>query len=91
MSQKTKSPLKTMVEGIIEEVILSSAHVNKIVTSLTLMALETKKLAETLLILNERLDTHEDMILKLAQTRHKDPADSIDTMMKVKQKPSKPN
>jgi len=91
MSEKTKSPLKLMIEGIIEEAIVASTHINKIVSGVTLMALETKKIAETILILNDRINTHEDLILRLAQAQRKDPGESIDTMTKVKQKPSKPN
>jgi len=91
MSQKPKSPLRTMVEGIIEEAIVSSAHITKIVSSITLVALETKKLAETILILNDRLNAHEDLILKLTKVQQKETTDSIDTITRVKQKPSKPN
>lgn len=91
MSEKTKSPFKTMIEGFIEESIATSIHVNKIVSSITLVALETKKLAESLLVLNDRLNTHEELILKLAKAQRKDSSESIDTMLKEKPKPSKPN
>lgn len=91
MNDKNKSPFKTMIEGFIEEKIATSTHINKIVTSLTLVAVETKKIAETILTLNERLNTHEELILKLAQTQRKDPTESIDNMLKAKPKPTKPN
>lgn len=90
MSQK--SAFKLMVENIIEEAIVSSTHIGKLISSVTAIANESRKIAETILILNDRLNSHEELILKLAQlqrTSAKDPTE-ID-FSKSKQKPQKPN
>ena len=99
MSEKSKSSLKMLIQGFIEDTIVSSSFINKIIMNITLVALESKKIADAILTLNDRLNIHEDLILKLAQTQYsnvKDAKDkettSLTTVIVVpKQKPSKPN
>ena len=99
MSEKSKSSLKTLIEGFIEDAIISSSFIDKVITNITLIALESKKIAEAILTLNDRLTVHEDLILKLAQTQYNNAKDVKDkevaslttVIIAPKQKPPKPN
>lgn len=87
-----KSAFKSMMEGFIEKSIASSPHFRKLVDSMTILALESKKVAETILVLNNRLNDHEQLILKLVELQRNKPKDSLDIdLLKNKEKPSKPN
>lgn len=90
----SKNSLKTMAENFIEKSIESSPHINKLISGVTIMALETKKIAEAILTLSNRLDDHETIILKLMESQQraasKDSLDSFD-VTKQKEKSSKPN
>lgn len=81
-----------MMEGFIEKSIASSPHFRKLVDSMTILALESKKVAEAILVLNNRLNDHEQLILKLVELQRNKPKDSLDIdLLKNKEKPSKPN
>jgi hypothetical protein len=87
-----KSAFKSMMEGFIEKSIASSPHFRKLVDSMTILALESKKVAEAILVLNNRLNDHEQLILKLVELQRNKPKDSLDIdLLKNKEKPSKPN
>jgi hypothetical protein len=87
-----KSAFKSMMEGFIEKSIASSPHFRKLVDSMTILALESKKVAEAILVLNNRLNEHEQLILKLVELQRAKPKDSLDIdLLKTKEKPSKPN
>jgi|GEM_PF-3530389 len=89
-----KSPIKNIVDSFIEQSIESSSQVKKLITSVTLIAMESKKIAEAILVLSKRLDEHEELILKIVELQRgnsvKDPVDSIE-FIKSKEKSSKPN
>jgi hypothetical protein len=92
MSQKNS--FKTMIENFIEDAIVSSSHIHKLISSVTLIAQESKRITELILVLNDRLNTHEELILKLAQANRnaaKDPLDSVGINAKSKQNPPKSN
>lgn len=81
-----------MMEGFIEKSIASSPHFRKLVDSMTILALESKKVAEAILVLNNRINEHEQLILKLVELQRAKPKDSLDIdLLKTKEKPSKPN
>ena len=80
------------MESFIERSIESSPHFRKLLDSMTILAVETKKIAETIFILNNKIKEHEQLILKLAelyQAKSKD-SPNID-LLATKEKPSKPN
>jgi hypothetical protein len=87
-----KSAFKSMMEGFIEKSIVSSPHFRKLLDSMTILALESKKVAEAILVFNNRLNEHEQLILKLVELQRAKPKDSLDIdLLKTKEKPSKPN
>jgi len=87
-----KSAFKSMMEGFIEKSIASSPHFRKLVDSMTILALESKKIAEAILVLNNRINEHEQLILKLIESQSNKPKDSLNIdLLKTKEKPSKPN
>jgi hypothetical protein len=60
-----KTGIKHVVEDIIEGSIASSKIVGVIMGSVKTIAVETKKLAESFLLLKERLDAHEKLLTTL--------------------------
>lgn len=87
----TKNTLKTVVENFIEQSIVSSSYIKKIIANITIMALESKKITETILLLNKRLDDHETIILKLLESNKASQKDSLVEILNSKEKNSKPN
>jgi len=87
----TKNTLKMVVENFIEQSIVSSSYIKKIIANITIMALESKKITETILLLNKRLDDHETIILKLLESNKASQKDSLVEILNSKEKNSKPN
>ena len=88
-----KSALKLMLEGFIEKSIAASPHFIRLIDAVTIIAVESKKMAEAVLILNNRMNVYELFILKLIEIqRSNKQKDSLDIdILKTNEKPSKPN
>jgi hypothetical protein len=89
----SKNTLKSMIENFIERSMETSQYIKKLAASVTIIAVESKKLAEVIFTLNQRVNDHEELLLKLIEMqRHttKDQIDSIDIALN-KEKFSKPN
>lgn len=82
-----------MVENFIEQSIETSQYIKKLTASVTLVAIESKKLAEVILTLNQRVNDHEELILKLIEMQRRPTKDRIDSIevSPNKEKSSKPN
>jgi|688.fasta_scaffold737060_3 hypothetical protein len=87
-----KSYFKFTIEKLLEDSLISSEYMKKIFNNITIIAVETKKMAETVMKMNDRLNQHEEIILQLAnqinQTKEKN--DSL-SYVKSNREPSKPN
>lgn len=86
-------PFRSIVEKLFEESLASSKYVKKILDNMVLIALETKKIAEVMTEMNERLNQHEDAILKIIELQQqKNQSDVVEQVfIKNKEEPSKPN
>jgi hypothetical protein len=82
-----KDGLKLMIDKFIEDALHSSNYMKLLTKNLTLIATETKKLAEFVLLVNDRLNQHEQLLLKLT-SQQKEPVSYLD---KTDKKSSKPN
>ena len=89
----SKNSFKTLLEKVFDESLESSKFMNKIINNVTLMATETKKIAELLMRMNDRINQHEKIILMLLDAQNeKDKKEKIvDYVMKPKEGSSKPN
>lgn len=86
------SSLKKMLKNFIEQSIETSTYVNKLMSNVTLIATESKKIADIIFLLNKRIDDHEILILKLLEHQHSASKNSVDVnILKTKEKSSKPN
>lgn len=88
-----KNGFKGWAESFIEKTIESSQHLKKIVDNITLIANETQKVAQAILALNNRINEHEQLILRLVELQKIKPKDplEIDILPQKNKKPSKPN
>jgi len=86
--------LKSIVNKILEDSLRTSTFISSLVNNFSKMAEETKKIADLLLKINERLNQHEDVILtlvKLHDERVKKERNIDYVEIESKQKPNKPN
>lgn len=87
----SKSGLKMMAEKVFEEALKSSGYFKKLVHNMSVIAGETKNVVEMILHVNDRLNYHEQIILKLIDAQ-KEKQDMLDFATKNnKEEPSKPN
>lgn len=92
----TSSSLKSFVGKMFEESLQASEFMSKIIDNVGKMAVETKKMADLLLKVNERLNQHERVILTLLdlhnERERKEKEKNVDyTSVKSAEKPPKPN
>jgi len=89
----TKNTLKTMAKSFIEQAVESSEHIKKLIAGMTLIAIETKKVAELMLVLSKRLDEYEMIIFKIIEVQEASKKNSFDSsdLLKSKEKSSKSN
>jgi hypothetical protein len=89
----TKNALKTMAKSFIEQAVESSEHIKKLIAGMTLIAIETKKVAELMLVLSKRLDEYEMIIFKIIEVQEASKKNSFDSsdLLKSKEKSSKSN
>ena len=89
----TKNTLKTMAKSFIEQAVESSEHIKKLIAGMTLIAVETKKIAELMLVLSKRLDEYEMIIFKIIEVQEALKKNSFDSsdLLKSKEKSSKSN
>jgi len=80
-----------MLEKMFEKMLESSSYTDKLAQSISLVALESKKIAETLIFINDRLNAHEKVILHLVESQKKSKEASDFSLKSIKQEPSKPN
>ena len=64
-----KSGLKGLVDEYIEGALASSDVINVILKGMTIVATESKKIADYITALNDRLDQHEKIILALVEAQ----------------------
>jgi len=88
-----KNGFKGVIESFIEKSIESSSYLNKVIDNISIIANETKKVAEAILILNNRINEHEHLILTILELQKIKQKDSfeIDILKSKDKKPSKPN
>lgn len=86
-------PFKAIAEKLFEESLASSKYMKKILDNVILVATETKKIADALLKMNQRLDQHEDAILKIIELQQQKNQTDVTEQVFIKNKegPSKPN
>lgn len=87
-----KPGIKGIIEGLLEDSISSSAVVLALVSNVKIIANESKRLAEFLMQLNDRIEQHEKIILQICDLqKSKDkPTSAFDYPQKNKETP-KPN
>jgi hypothetical protein len=88
---REKSGFKVLVDGFFENSLAASNYMKTIVQNLTLVALETKKLADALLRMNDRLDRHEILIADLYDLKSDDSGGPSLDLPKTNKQSSKPN
>lgn len=89
-----KERLKSIFENLLEDSLHTSEYVKKIVTAMSMVASESKKITDLVLIINERLYHHEELILMLLdqqKEKTKKEGQSLDLFSNNKQDPPKPN
>jgi hypothetical protein len=86
----SKSGFKAMAEKFIEDSLEVSPLLKKIAHSITLVATESKRLAELMLVINNRLNTHEEIILRLVEAQ-KEKKEQMDYKIQTRREPTKPN
>ena len=88
-----KSTFKSFLEKAFDESLESSTFMQKVVDSITIVANETKKVAELMLRINDRLNQHEKIILMLldVQNEKQKKEQYVDHVSKSKEGSSKPN
>ena len=64
-----KSGLKGLVDEYIEGALASSGVINVILKGMTIFATESKRIADYITALNDRLDQHEKIILALVEAQ----------------------
>ena len=82
-----------MAKSFIEQAVESSEHIQKLIAGMTLIAVETKKIAELMLVLSKRLDEYEMIIFKIIEVQEALKKNSFDSsdLLKSKEKSSKSN
>jgi len=80
-----------MVEKYFEEMVESSEYIKKIVNNISIVANESKKIAEFALIINQRLNSHEELLLRLIEEKKEKKDLFSDYAAKSKNEPNKPN
>lgn len=82
-----------MAKSFIEQAVESSEHIKKLIAGMTLIAIETKKVAELMLVLSKRLDEYEMIIFKIIEVQEASKKNSFDSsdLLKSKEKSSKSN
>lgn len=88
----TKDGVKSIVNRIVEESIESSSYIKKLTDCITMAANEIKKIADLAVLLNQRLNDHEKVILHLVELQ-KQKADKteVDFSKIIKKDTTKPN
>jgi len=87
----SKSGLRVIIEDFFEDSLASSSLTKKMLQSISLIANETKKIADALITINDRLNQHEQVILKLVNMQVEKKDKQADYTLKPKEGPSKPN
>ena len=87
----SKSVFRVMFDKFLEESLEDSSFAKKIISSTTLVALEMKKIAELALALNERINQHELILLKVLEFQKEKKDSGLDFSIKSKSGSSKPN
>jgi len=86
----SKRGLKDIINELFESSLISSKFIQKIVQNITIVANESKKIADVLLTLNDKINYHEQLILKLINMQIEN-KDKLDYDIKSKNDISKPN
>ena len=86
----SKRGLKDIINELFESSLTSSKFIQKIVQNITIVANESKKIADVLLTLNDKINYHEQLILKLINIQIEN-KDKLDYDIKSKNDISKPN
>lgn len=85
-----KDSIKSMIDKLVEESLMASHHIKKLLNSITILAAETKKLTELVITMNNRLNKHEEIILRLAN-QPKENRTEAENIVKPKKDPMKLN
>jgi len=89
MSQE-KSGLKNIIDNFFENSLAASKYMKTMIHNISLVATETKKLADIILRMNDRLDRHEIAIADLYDLKSDGGGPSLD-LPKTSKQSSKPN
>jgi|APGre2960657404_1045060.scaffolds.fasta_scaffold323677_2 hypothetical protein len=92
----TSNSFKSFLGKVFEDSLSSSEFMKKIIDNVTTVAAETKKIADLMLKMNERLNQHERVILTLLdlhnERERKEKEKNADhANVKLKEKQEKPN
>lgn len=87
---KLKDSIKSMVDKMVEESLMASNYMKKLLNNITIIAVETKKLTDHVLTMNSRLNKHEEIILRLVN-QSKESHDSNESVVKQQKDPMKLN
>lgn len=90
----SKSSFRSVVDKLIEESISSSDYMKKVFNNVATLAVEAKKITDMVLKMNDRLNQHEEIILRLLnQTYQQKPLKKEDffSYPEKKKDPEKPN
>lgn len=60
-----KSGIKSLFENIVEEAISASSSISMLAQSIQVIAVESKKIAESVLLLSEKINQHETIIVEI--------------------------
>jgi len=83
-----KPSLKNLFDSFFDNSLASSSITKLLINNIKTIATETRKIAENLVVLNERLDIHEKIITELYNKEEKT---TFDYSAKRKEGASKPN
>lgn len=90
----SKSSFRSVVDKLIEESISSSDYMKKVFNNVATLAVEAKKITDMVLKMNDKLNQHEEIILRLLnQTYQQKPQKKEDffSYPEKKKDPEKPN
>ncbi|MBM3194168.1 MAG: hypothetical protein FJZ60_00205 [Chlamydiae bacterium] len=77
-----------MVDKLVEESLMASNYMRNLLNNITIVVVETKKLTELVITMNDRLNKQEEIILRLVnQNQSKTKSDHLEYSKQKKEPP----
>jgi len=85
---KLKGSIKSVVDKLVEESLMASNYMRNLLNNITIVVVETKKLTELVITMNDRLNKQEEIILRLVnQNQSKTKSDHLEYSKQKKEPP----